>query len=294
MTHSLKLLPSPAVAEKPRSSSFFRRFILLLLCATLVFVLFQTTRQSFQILSHLSPHLENLTRTARRLLRLYQRQLHLNPLLSRAITAGIIFFIADVLAQLLKTRSSFSLTRLLKYSFYGFSVMGPFLYLWYATMNEYGPDDDFKGALIKCLFEQITLEPICISLYMLYDGILCRQSWNSIRTTLERQFLPLWAKNAIFWLPANFANYYIGTPDLRVVFANLCSLFWNIYFSAKVNRTGGEKAVLRHRYVPLSNHDREDITKVLASQHGAQFNHPRFASADVVSSVRRSSSTAVV
>lgn len=162
-------------------------------------------------------------------------------------------------------------------------------------MNEYGPDDDFKGALIKCLFEQITLEPICISLYMLYDGVLCRQSWSSIRDTLERQFFPLWAKNAIFWLPANFANYYIGTPDLRVVFANLCSLFWNIYFSAKVNRIDGEKSLPRHRYIPLSNHDREEnIAKALAPQRGSQHNHPRFASADLVPSVRRSSSITVV
>lgn len=113
--------------------------------------------------------------------------------------------------------------------------MGPFLYVWYTMMNAYGPDDDFSGSLQKCLFEQLTLEPICIAMYIVYDALLRRTGVAGVTSGLATTFLPLWLKNAIFWLPANFANYYIGTPDLRVAFANLCSLFWNIYFSGKVN-----------------------------------------------------------
>lgn len=199
---------------------------------------------------------------------MYQRQLHLHPLLSRAITAGVIFFIADVLAQLLnrrakgKTTPVFSLARLARYSFYGVLMMGPFLYLWYALMNEYAPDDDLKGSLMKCLFEQITLEPICVSMYIIYDGFVCRRGVRSVRNALNAQFFPLWVKNAIFWLPANFANYYIGTPDLRVIFANLCSLFWNIYFSSKVNKIAPPPTSIvadnkNPKYLPLSNHDRQ-------------------------------------
>lgn len=202
---------------------------------------------------------------ARRALRLYQRQLHLHPLVSRAITAGVIFFIADLLAQGLNRRTqgrkppTFSFTRLARYSVYGLMAMGPFLYLWYALMNEYGPEDDLKGSLLKCLFEQITLEPICICMYIIYDGIICRRGMRAVRNSLDAQFFPLWFKNAVFWLPANFANYYIGTPDLRVVFANLCSLFWNIYFSSKVNKIAVPSFVAdkNPKYLPLSNHDRE-------------------------------------
>lgn len=137
--------------------------------------------------------------------------------------------------------------------------MGPFLYLWYALMNEYGPEDDLKGSLLKCLFEQITLEPICISMYIIYDGLICRRGPRAVRNSLDAQFFPLWFKNAVFWLPANFANYYIGTPELRVIFANLCSLFWNIYFSSKVNKIAVPSFVTdkNPKYLPLSSHDRE-------------------------------------
>eukprot|EP00177_Eucheuma_denticulatum_P004358 GFKZ01007919.1.p1 GENE.GFKZ01007919.1~~GFKZ01007919.1.p1 ORF type:complete len:305 (-),score=28.30 GFKZ01007919.1:271-1185(-) len=234
MAHSLKRLPSPATSKPSPPVQLYRAITLFLLAITLLFTLYYST---FHSVYYLSNPLHPFPHHLRRILRLYQRQLHLHPLLSRALTAGLIFFIADTLAQLLKRpRSPFSPPRLFRYSLYGFIVMGPFLYLWYALMNEYGPEDDLRGSLQKCLFEQFTLEPICISLYIIYDGLICRRGWHETRRALDRQFLPLFFKNAVFWLPANFANYYIGTPDLRVVFANLCSLFWNIYFSTKVNR----------------------------------------------------------
>lgn len=131
-------------------------------------------------------------------------------------------------------------------------------------MTHYGPPDDLSGSLLKCLFEQFTLEPICIAMYIVYDAIICRRGVRVVTNTLSQKFLPLWFKNAVFWLPANFANYYIGTPDLRVIFANLCSLFWNIYFSAKVNS------------IPINpftddvflNHDRQPISY-------SKLSHPR-------------------
>ncbi len=104
-------------------------------------------------------------------------------------------------------------------------------------MNAYAPRDDAPAALAKCLFEQITLEPFCIVLYIVYDGLLCRRGWRVIVRRTRIAFFPLWFKNAVFWMPANFFNYYIATPDLRVIFSNLCSLFWNAYFSSKINQT---------------------------------------------------------
>ena len=253
---STSILPPPSVLKRRRPAS--RLVVALLICATICFVFFllpsilpnllriatTITATLSNLLIRLSPFssIPHFRRLSRRTLRLYQRQLHLHPLSSRAITAAVIFFIADLAAQFLnrpKQRpllASFSIPRLFRYTSYGFIFMGPFLYIWYTAMNEYGPPDDLRGSLIKCLFDQLTLEPLCISLYILFDGILCQRGMKEIKKSLSSKFLSLWFKNAVFWMPANFANYYIGTPDLRVVFANLCSLFWNIYFSSKVNR----------------------------------------------------------
>lgn len=199
-------------------------------------------------------HLHSSTRMVfRTWLRWYLRQLHFSPLGARALTAGFIFFLADAIAQALALRQlaasgaqskllRFSTARLVRYTAYGFFVMGPFLYLWYSLMEEYGPEDDLSGALQKSIFEQIVLEPVCISGYILYEGVVCRRNMNVTYRKLRTSIWPLWFKNAIFWMPANFSNYYIGTPDLRVLFANLCSLFWNIYFSSKVNSTARPNA----------------------------------------------------
>ncbi|CAN8070173.1 unnamed protein product [Agarophyton chilense] len=243
-------LPHPVVQNSARRKCRFpkRSLGLLLLITGLVVILYDIV-PSFIDSSHVSSfHPHEFRRISRRTLRLYQRQLHLHPLSSRAITAGIIFFIADIFAQFLsssKTTSlcyEFQFDRLFRYSLYGLIVMGPFLFVWYEAMHMYGPADDLQGSLVKCVFEQITLEPCCIIMYIVYDAIICRRGFLSARKTLASKFLPLWFKNAVFWLPANFANYYIGTPDLRVVFANLCSLFWNIYFSGNVNRSASQPA----------------------------------------------------
>lgn len=184
----------------------------------------------------------NAKRSARKLLHLYQRQLHLHPLSSRAISAGIIFSLADAIAQFLNRPirkpflATFSLKRTMRYSCYGWLLMGPLLYVWYDAMHRYGPSDDFRGALLKACFEAITLEPFCVTLYVLYDAVACRRTYRFLKHSVQTRLIPLWISNSIFWFPANFANYYVGTPDMRVIFSNLCSLFWNIYFSAKVNR----------------------------------------------------------
>lgn len=171
----------------------------------------------------------------RRALHWYLRMLHVRPLLARALSAALIFLVADLTAQKC-TSHPLCLHRLLRYSSYGGLIVGPFLYGWYSAMNAYAPRDDAPAALAKCLFEQITLEPFCIVLYIVYDGLLCRRGWRGIVRRTRIAFFPLWFKNAVFWMPANFFNYYIATPDLRVIFSNLCSLFWNAYFSSKINQ----------------------------------------------------------
>lgn len=181
-------------------------------------------------------HATTIRRTCRRLLLIYIHILHARPLVSRAISAGVIFLSADFLAQRLSSSTTpFDYVRLLRYSSYGLIVMGPFLYLWYSVMHLYGPDDTLIGAAQKALFEQITLEPLCIGGYMVWDGAMRRRPMGEVRARLRAQFWGLLLKNAVFWVPANFSNYAAGTPDLRVLYANLCSLFWNVYFSSFVN-----------------------------------------------------------
>lgn len=119
--------------------------------------------------------------------------------------------------------------------------MGPFLFAWYEMMNRIWPDVGLLQSLLKCLCEQVSLEPICIVMYLVYDGVVRGRGWGYCRKRVEKEFGGLLIKNALFWLPANFCNYYLGTQELRVVFSNLCAFFWNVYFSARVNSGGRKK-----------------------------------------------------
>lgn len=231
--------PSPPERRRrPRGATLLHLFALLVLLALLA----QLAQHSLLRRARAGDDAAHL---ARRALRWYLRVLHYYPLASRAASAGAIFFCADASGQVLsavvrgagvaQVVAVFDWARLVRYSFYGLSVMGPFLYAWYAVMNEMAPENGLRGALLKALFEQVTLEPACIAMYLVYEGAVCRSGVGPTLAKIRAKFGPLWVKNAIFWVPANFSNYYIGTPDLRVLFANLCSIFWNIYFSIKVN-----------------------------------------------------------
>lgn len=260
----------------------YRITIAVLLLATLAFALWHVPVQTVRLViasfvpAWLRVRLSRATFAARRSMRTmlhsYQRQLHLRPMTSRAVTAGIIFCFADILAQLLTRpagRKSFTATfsfwRVVRYALFGLLFIGPVLYVWYDMMNQFGPPDDVRGSVFKSIFEELTLEPVCIATYIVYDGVLTGKPYRLISRTIRTKLVPLWFNNSAFWLPANFANYYIGTPDMRVIFANLCSLFWNVYFSAKVNRIPGyghgEGAVL-----PTTASDTAEMT-TSASTH---------------------------
>ena len=177
---------------------------------------------------YLYPHFRNLRRQTRLGIKWYTRTLIKFPLSARAITAGLLFTCADISAQLLAS-DTYTLMRTVRFGMYGFGFMGPFLHVWYMFMHEHAPGDTFWGSLVKALFEQVTLEPMCISCFLIYDSILNRKTLPEIKARFKASFWILWQRNACFWIPGNFMNYYLASPDFRVMFANCCSFWWNVY-----------------------------------------------------------------
>lgn len=219
---------SVSSAPPRRRGRFFTRALLYLIAATAVLLLIH--------MSSLSSPRSAARHALRHAFRVYSRLLHYYPLLTRAVTTSCIMLLADLLGQLLSpTTRGIDVYRLLRYSSYGLLILGPFLHVWYLVMAAFGPEDDLDGSVTKALFEQFTMEPTTIFFYISYDGLLQRRGFRATLARVRAELPSLWIKNCIFWLPANFSNYYIGTPELRVLFANLCSLFWNTYFTLKVN-----------------------------------------------------------
>lgn len=188
-----------------------------------------------------------------------------NPLVTRALTAGLLFFLADLIAQHLNADNKYSgtststgasstdcvdsqdefegerspswvWTRSLRYAGYGLVIVGPFLHWWYELTYRYAPNNSFRWALAKAVFESVTLQPLGIALYMVYDSVVRRRSFTQLRQAAKSKFLLFWSANVIYWGPANFANYYISTQQMRVAFSNSCYILWHIYFSDHLNR----------------------------------------------------------
>lgn len=226
-----------------------------------------------QLQSRVHIGLQTWRMSTERNMQAYRYLLDTNPLITRALTTGLLFFLADLIAQYLNAdknsgdnsvssvsssngsitdrtqlgtvdsqdefegeRSpSWIWTRSLRYAAYGLVIVGPFLHWWYELTYRYAPSNSFRWALAKAVFESLTLQPLGIVLHMVYDFVVRRRSYTQLRQTLKSKFLLFWSANIIYWTPANFANYYIGSQQMRVAFSNLCHVLWHVYFSEHLN-----------------------------------------------------------
>ncbi|KAA8496796.1 PXMP2/4 family protein 2 [Porphyridium purpureum] len=200
------------------------------------------------------------------------------PFRTKVISVGVITFLADCTGQIMmhlqsirgQRRSSARHTvlvtsdrhqkgkslirgfrldvwRLIKFTLYGLLVNGPWLFLWYNLIAKYGPGDGLLNSLQKCVLEQLVLEPACISNYALWFHVTNRKPMRECLAWYRSEFLGLYRKNAIFWMPANFLNYFLGTGDFRVVFASVCSFFWTVFMNLLFNRKKEEPAKQKER-----------------------------------------------
>lgn len=208
----------------------------------------------------------------------YRYLLDTNLLMTRALTAGLLFFLADLITQYLNAHNknsgsgsslssslsssgssssitdrtqldtvdsqdefdgerspSWVWTRSLRYAAYGLVIVGPFLHWWYELTYRYAPGNSLRWALAKAVFESLTVQPLGIALHMVYDSVVRRRSYTHLRQVVKSKFLLFWSANVIYWTPANFANYYIGSQQMRVAFSNSCYVIWHMYFSEHLN-----------------------------------------------------------
>ncbi|KAF6173280.1 hypothetical protein GIB67_026975 [Kingdonia uniflora] len=172
----------------------------------------------------------------------YMLQLQLHPLITKAITAGVLSGISDSIAQKLSGFQNLQLKRLLLKVLVGFAYMGPFGHFFHKWMDKiFKGKKDTKTVAKKVLLEQLTSSPWNNLLFMLYFGMVVEgrplvQVKSKIKTDYPSVQLTAWMIewfNEQFWPIVGWVNYRYMPLQLRVIFHSVVACCWGIFMNLR-------------------------------------------------------------
>ena len=166
----------------------------------------------------------------------YCKSLESKPLITKCVTSGAICFVADLVCQIIERKedTSIDLTRLLRFSFLGSSLVGPSLHFWYRTLSQKFPGNSLMPAVQRLAFDQLVFAPIFIPVFF-STNLLLEGRPEMIPQKIKNDWLSTVLTNYAVWVPAQFINFRFIPQLHQVLFSNIVGFFWNIYFSSAAN-----------------------------------------------------------
>lgn len=178
---------------------------------------------------------------------MYTQQLTANPIVTKSLTAGIIFGLSDWCAQLIERgdeeegeKQALVPSRILTTFLVGLLFFGPAANLWYSAIFKFLPSTSLVSTLQKAALGQVVFGPIFTCVFfgagMIQGGSFSIGGWAAkIRSDLPA----VWASGLGFWPVVDFISYKVVPVQWIPLFVNFCSFVWTIYLSLVANRSKG-------------------------------------------------------
>ena len=161
----------------------------------------------------------------------YMSLLNSHPLLTKAVTSGLITAAGDIGCQtLVEKKEKFDFKRFFMFSGLGLVLVGPTLHVWYGALNKFIPAQTTAGALYRLALDQTVFAGPFIATFMSSLLVLEGRS-EEIQDTLSNGWWSAVKSNWLLWIPANFINFRFIVPRFQVLFANAVAVLWNTYLS---------------------------------------------------------------
>ncbi|CAM9668581.1 unnamed protein product, partial [Ascophyllum nodosum] len=177
----------------------------------------------------------------------YLDALQAAPLLTKSITAGVIFPAADAVAQSFDKKKrqekdidvdSWDFARTLRWLFFGFAVQAPWNHFFYVLLDGALPPtpDPFSATTgIKVFIDQFIQAPVFTVLIFGVLGLLEGKQVVEIREKLNQDYKSTMLANWGVFVPAAVVNLAFCPPELRVLFLNVVFFGWTIFLSTVVS-----------------------------------------------------------
>ncbi|GJP39336.1 hypothetical protein CLOM_g23717, partial [Closterium sp. NIES-68] len=182
----------------------------------------------------------------------YLRCLDSRPVITKSITAAIIFGAADVTSQKLShsildppaTSSSDESTdqqlqwdafRTARMAAAGLLLSGPTLHLWFTRIARVIPGTDVPRVLLKIAAGQVLFAPVFNSVFFSANAALQGENREQIVARLRRDLLPTLISGACYWPICDFITFRYVPVRLQVLTSNTAAFFWTIYVTYKAS-----------------------------------------------------------
>eukprot|EP00527_Entomoneis_sp_CCMP2396_P009414 CAMPEP_0198138574 /NCGR_PEP_ID=MMETSP1443-20131203/1960_1 /TAXON_ID=186043 /ORGANISM="Entomoneis sp., Strain CCMP2396" /LENGTH=317 /DNA_ID=CAMNT_0043800395 /DNA_START=221 /DNA_END=1174 /DNA_ORIENTATION=- len=175
-----------------------------------------------------------------------------HPIMTKSVTAGIIFAISDYLAQKFEASSSknngngkggaattpkYNWTRTLTSMAVGLFYFGPAAHFWYGMIFRVFPGTSLLSILQKAAMGQLFFGPTFTCIFF------ATSLWQSGQFTFGNWFSKIksdlpgaWLAGAGFWPLVDLVSFSFISVQYIPLFVNMCSMFWTIYLSVIANR----------------------------------------------------------
>lgn len=148
------------------------------------------------------------------------------PLVTKAISAGVIIGAGDAAAQTVEnsqTGGEFDFTRYLRWAFFGLVLQGPWNHFFYLLLDGAippTPDPFTISTLEKVTIDQFIQAPIFTVVILGFFAIVEGKGLGFAKDQVKNDLGGILVKNWSVFLPATFINLAYCPPELRVLFLN--------------------------------------------------------------------------
>ena len=172
----------------------------------------------------------------------YGELLETHPLLTKAVTGGIIAASGDVICQNIPTSDEkgekrvekpFDFLRTLRFGFLGFALIAPAMHHWYGQLMARIPGTSMAATLKRTALDQLVFAPVIVPTFMGSLFLLQGKNMKEIRDDIGDVYADTILMNWSLWVPAMLVNFGFTPLKYQVLFSNTVGLGWNTYLSYK-------------------------------------------------------------
>ncbi|KAL3519444.1 hypothetical protein ACH5RR_017593 [Cinchona calisaya] len=172
---------------------------------------------------------------AKKGLQQYLLQLQKNPLRTKAITAGVLSAVSDIVSQKLSGIQKLQLRRLLLKVIFGAAYLGPLGHYFHMFLDKlFKGKKDSKTVAKKVVLEQVTISPLNNLIFMIFYGLAIEgRPWIHVKSKLKKEYPTVQYTAWTFWPVVGWINHQYLPLELRVVFQSMIAFCWGIYLNLR-------------------------------------------------------------
>lgn len=169
----------------------------------------------------------------------YNNSLESSPIMTKALTSLVGFFLGDLLAQKFLTNDgskSLDKGRLARMASFGFLFHGPSGHYFYNFLDRFIPGKSPVNIVSKIAVDQLLWAPVFTACFFVYLGVTERKSRQQITDKVKNDTWTGVTASWKFWPLAHAINFALVPTQQRLLYINTLQVGYNVILSLIGNK----------------------------------------------------------